>query len=312
MHEQYDWTPSTCAPKLFPVTVLGGGFKLVDGSTLPLSKDSYTGNGWGEIGSLMLVGEDSKPVPDSLSVNWFSYKERKFYRCTFDLDKHKLEGYFKTGYSNPITGEHTTYKYILVGFAPAGGVSVWLCGNGLSKEVAYMKADAYAGDINTLIGAAGSLEEFVQLATDGKLSRAEIQPIKIGDTEYKKWSAEYRYPYNFQLNIATGAVVKSATIQYFNGEKIQLSADDLRQFVSEKSLPRRLLVRWVDANNENTTTEIDFDEAEIFAAFEHLPKINNAPLKLQAVLNAVSFECTAYIENGINKITLGKIVFKTF
>ncbi len=60
---RYKWLPTESAPREAPVFLLNGDLLLADGTTVYVPDKRMAGKGWGETGSIEIVGEDEKALP---------------------------------------------------------------------------------------------------------------------------------------------------------------------------------------------------------------------------------------------------------
>ena len=125
-HRKYDWSPTVCAPKNYPVELVSGVFVLPDKKGCSLRGSACDNEGWGVVGSV--IGTDPMPAPIMLDITWLSFAENKYYAGTFDLPQKKIDSLFTAGYIDPRTKMHDTYFFLTVGMAPGGVCVVWLNG----------------------------------------------------------------------------------------------------------------------------------------------------------------------------------------
>ena len=138
-HRKYDWSPTVCAPKNYPVKLVSGVFVLPDKKGCSLRGAACDNEGWGEMGGGVLSNE--MPAPIVLDITWLSFAENKYYAGTFDLPQKKIDSLFATGYIDASTKKHQTYNLMIVGMAPGGVCVVWLTGSwGTQVEIGRYQA----------------------------------------------------------------------------------------------------------------------------------------------------------------------------
>lgn len=132
MNNKYEWLVETGADGGYPMEILSGNFiyengeeEGIPGHMMPgleswwLSSDSGT----------IISGDQFRPIPVKMELEWYSYAEDKFYTGSFPLDQKKLLEYFKKGYSNCVSGNGGNYNAFLIGLAPGGQVYLYLSGS---------------------------------------------------------------------------------------------------------------------------------------------------------------------------------------
>ena len=310
---RYDWLPTTCAPTKYPVRILEGFLSLPDEDDVRLPDDAYLGNGWGNTGSVLLIGDKLKSLPDSLSITWFAFRERKFYQGKFGLSALRLEEYFREGFISPINGQHTTYSYVLFGMAPGGGISVWLSGDAITKEVGFLKAGEAKVNMEDFLGAAPNLDAYVKISTTGSLSPEEMTPIATTLADAAKWSGIYRSAYKWHPNIVMTAPATAIGINYFNGERLYWK--DLKSLsgYAGQPIPKQCSIYWNDKQGKETISEVTFDEDEIFAAYKRMDSlVPGNQIVLEAEINQLTFAAKVYLHDNSHVIDFKKCSYKTY
>jgi len=107
-------------------------------------------NGWAQINSTHVVGDELTPVPTKLALTWFSFAEDKFYAGNWQLPYDEIADHFEQGVTGEEPGGTITYETIIVGMAPRGEVSIWLDATGLSLEIASYQANEVDHDWNVI------------------------------------------------------------------------------------------------------------------------------------------------------------------
>jgi len=137
--EKFEWLPAACAPRLYPAEIVRGDFILEDDKTIYIPNSWTMYNGWGDPGSMHIVGDDFKPVPIQVQITWLCYTERKFYTGKFDLPQREIRQLFEQGYTDD-RGIKETFSTLNVGLAPGGTVTLWIHGAGLALEIEQFQA----------------------------------------------------------------------------------------------------------------------------------------------------------------------------
>ena len=283
--DKFDWNASESAPLNYPMRIVGGGLSYHDGSgSLYIPDGSRIDDGWGKGISSHLTGERFKPLPNKLTINFFSYTENQFYRGQFDLPYDKILKLFQEGYYSPNENKHVTYHQIVTGVAPGGAVSVWLAGFNRTTEVFFGQAEKYAGEWSTITSNTRmSREEYVQRGIQESLETPEaLQALKKNGVPLGLW-ASYRTRYPWQP-VFTGMTIRDGrinVIEYFNGEGDYLNYPLEKDIAaSTRAVPRYINFIWEYTKIQGRSYELTFNEPEIFDAFKKLGN-SNPPLQLE-------------------------------
>lgn len=120
---RFDWTTSLVSSKGNIVQVSNCNFKGND--FYRFDKNKILGNGWNEIFVSEHEAKD-RFFPDSLSIEWFSYNERKFYDGSFTLPTEIIEKKaIQLGMYPSYNGFNSVLRFIAE-IQPKGKVAVWI------------------------------------------------------------------------------------------------------------------------------------------------------------------------------------------
>lgn len=86
---KYDWIPTECAPKNYPIQIYKGDFYYGDKGRIYIPDGRAVDIGWGEMGSVNIAGDKLKEAPHTLELTWISFTEKKNYKGRFELDTKK-------------------------------------------------------------------------------------------------------------------------------------------------------------------------------------------------------------------------------
>jgi len=312
---KFKWLPTECASEKYPMQILKGSFLLEDASTVKIPDKRYIGNGWGETGSIHLVGDEIKPIPIGIEILWFSYTEQKFYKGNFDLPKNEITQLFSNGFISPIDNKNTTYSYLLVGLAPNGGIAIWAKGDRITKEICYLKGkETFEVDIDNFVGSCKTISNFVNMNLEETFSKEDILALNKNGVPNSLWDSIYRKQYNCNVNLINIGDLESISIGYFNGEREYFDLESIKNEIKTKlTIPKDFYIKWISSNGTNFGSEVFFDEQEIIAAFS---KINESPLTkdliLQVELSEVNESLKIYLRNDKYILELKKCDVKTY
>ncbi len=304
------WAAGCSAPSEFPVRLLTGQFICIENKSVRLPISVFIGGQWGWSSSHH-APESAFPLPDSLRVTWFSFRERKFYSLDTDLNSLPIKAIFSAGYIDPIEQKRKDFDEIRVGLAPAGYIVLWASGNGLSIEIGMLRANRVLYDTALLTGPNATIEDFVTRNDDG--GRRDLSVVRENDHRIRKWSETFRRSYAIRLNVATTVPVTGLLLEYFGGSATQFQTKSSWEASREMGVPRSTIISWTSPAQLLIHSRIDFDETETFAAFEHLHHIDTAkPLTIHFELNKVDYSIRAFLGNGKKMIPLDKIKTKAW
>ncbi len=315
IRNKFEWLPTECAPKEYPVRVHKGSFSLNKNVIANIPSGGRTvQNGWGKQGSMYVVGEDFKSIPDHLEITWMSYTENKFYTGSFDLPQDEMLMLFNKGFidrmNNPVT-----YSSIICGMAPGGIVSLWLIGAGKTKEIAHFKAVETEISMKDFVpDAVISREEYVINRLNGLDDDVKIYLQKEGVT-YGKWT-EYRKRYEWkpEFKLTNKGEFYEIFIDYFNGEHIYTVATNPGfQDYQALALPKYAKLYWEDENKNIFGSKLYFDEEEVKNAFETIARTSkNNKIDLLFQVDKYNDGMEIFLKSDTDNIKLEKTRIKIF
>ena len=269
--DKFDYSASESAPKGYVMRIVSGSLGYEGGSvSVPSLADNQ--NGWGQGWSANVVGPDSKPLPSSLGITFFSYTENQFYRGGFELPYDRILKLFKEGHYSPKDNKHITYDTLVVGVAPGGAVAVWAESLDKTTEVFFGQAQKVDIDWKLMTSSEIPRAQYVQETLLDELSPEAIAVLKKNGVPLGLWS-RYRTRYAWQpqfseMRLRDGRV---SYIRYFNGERDYWDYPlDKTKAAEMRPLPKEMVFVWENTAEKGRRLEVYFDEAEIFTAFKKL------------------------------------------
>jgi hypothetical protein len=309
--EKFDWLPSECAHRRYPMTLIRGNLTLKDGSSLYVPAKFLINNGWGESGSTHVVGATMKSLPVKLTATWFSYTENAFFTGEFLLPYDLILEKFRSMIS-PYTGKAPTFHSIRVGFGPEGAVSVWVSAERMSVEVGKYKAAKVAMDWKTVLdNDQVSRPDFIDLALHESLTPLELRELKehgvpLGISDY------YCKQYKWELSV-TGQIKRLLYLKTLNGEEEYYNFVNTANVRPSRGLPKSLLVYWENNFGEKFEADINFDEAEVGAAFKKLSvEKSDHPMQLKLEISDNPRVIHTSLNDGKYVILLNKTEVKVY
>jgi len=309
--EKFDWLPSECAHSRYPMRLIHGNLTLKDGSSLYVPAKAIIHNGWGESGSMHVVGERMKALPIKLTVTWFSFAENKFYSGEFILPYHLILNQFRTMIS-PYTGKNPTYHEIWVGFGPEGAVSVWVSAERMSVEVGKYRAAEVTMNLNTVtendqISRRDYIDSILQeCLTPQQLLELKDHGVPPGISDH------YSQQYRWELSV-TGQINELLYLKTLNGEEEYYDFVTTSNVRPSRGLPKSLIVYWDTKTGFKYEADVRFDEAEITAAYKKLSGENaDHPMQLKLEISENPEVIHTSLNDGKYIIVLNKTKVKAY
>jgi len=316
---KFDWLASESAPKNYPMKVIKGDFFFPDNGSLYIPNGKRVDGGWGVGVSTHIVGDDLKSLPDRLEITYFSYTEDKFYSGEFSLPYERILKLFNEGYYSPTDEEDITYHYIIAGIAPGGTVSVWLSGTDKSVEVFSGQAKEVDIDWDEFTGEKLNItrKEYIESAINEELSsEAKIKLLQNG-VPVERWSKYHKSRFHWRLTLVEMKLRDNRTkrVYYFNGEEGYLEiASDEKLPKDSSSVPKSMSIVWNRTGylKDDLIINMDFDEAEIFSAFEAIGRDDMAFEMEFRMEPEKNYDFTVWLQNEKDSIELKKTKIKTW
>ncbi|MBS1645493.1 MAG: DUF2931 family protein [Bacteroidetes bacterium] len=312
----YDWLPTECAPKNFPVEIVKGDFIFENGRTLYIPDRQFVNNGWGEFGSTHIVGDEQKPLPSRLAITWFSFLDDRFYTGNFELPGEKLKKFFEEGYISPLTAKKKIYDNILVGLTAGGGVAVWVMGDKVTKELAFFQAhDTSIAWPEFVDNPEYPRKRYIATMLEQAMSPNEVAELRAHPPNIELWKTTYRTLYNWAPSIIGKAKPLSLLINYYNGEREFVNFEDKTeaQEISGRPAPKSASFYWQSSLNVKMGAELSFDSEEIFAALNKLHELNpKAKITLQLRVNDADQTVRIFLNNDKVILELLKTTIRVF
>ena len=272
---KFDWRATESAPKHYPMEIIKGTF-IYKGSTqgLYIPSGGTLDAGWGDPISSHNDGNHERPLPDRLTLTFFSYAEKQFYQGDFKLPYDKILALFREGVeANPDT---PVYDRIMAGITPGGAVAVWVVGSN-QKEVFFSQAEKIDLAPSRAFGLPfkdkAEADEYMEEGLVEDLTPEEIESIKKKGVPFGLW-ARYRNRFDWRLTLSEGFKSDITDIEFLNGDFLRdwpiVSKDDTD---IQRPAPKRLTFRAI-IDSRNILYTIDMDEFETMDAFEKLADNN--------------------------------------
>jgi hypothetical protein len=310
-------------PLGYPIEVYKGGLEGKDFCSLYLG---IHGGPWGDTGRSMSSNEAT--VPNRINLIWMSYAEATLYSIDCAIDHDKMVKLFQEGYPSYGAfmnfGRHDKeyYDTIITGFAPGGVVVIWLYGAGKQVEIGRykgVKTKVSQAEINTLDNHERLL--FDESWRQDIMSNTNIIPIETQEANKKKnipyglWDT-YREKYYWRPTAIVQNEGKMGEFAFdmYNGEKDELFEESFikNEFV-KRAIPNGFSMSWKDKAGQRYAGIADFDENEIFSAFQEICKDNKeGKLEIEFRVNHFNDFLTVLLKGNDKEIALVKCKIDVF
>jgi hypothetical protein len=320
---KFKYESCVCSPLGYPVEVYKGGLEGKDFSSLSLGIDTGI---WGSSGGGM--GSKEATVPNRINLIWMSYAEATLYSIDCAIDHDKMVKLFQEGYLSYASflgfgrREMDYYDTIITGFAPGGVVVIWLYGAGKQVEIGRykgIKTKVSQAEINTLDNHERLLfdDSWRQdIMTNTSIIPMETQEAnKKTNIPYGLWDT-YREKYYWRPTaiVQNEGKMERFAFDMYNGEKDKLFDESFikNEFV-KRAIPNGFSMSWKDKAGQRYAGIADFDENEIFTAFQEIYKDNKeGKAEIEFRVNQFNDFLTVLLKGNGKEIALIKCKIDVF
>jgi len=315
----FEWSVTESAPKHYPMEIIVGKLYFHgEESAITLPSGGTITSGWGYAKS---NGEPVKrKLPDRLSVIFFSYADRQFFRGDFDLPYDKMVALYQQALSdfNPSTDPEPYYAQIMVGVAPDGSVAVWTKGR-RAREVFFGQANKIELDPSQAFDMPFSSKEqsdtYMRLGLEEEVSPEQLNKIKTTGVPVELWS-RLREKYRWSVSFLHGDEALEGQFIAVNGDNNR-RAEVLEQQggISRFHAPKYMSYQIKTVRSKYIQVyEVHFDDEEVINAFELLSSFSNLSdeervIKMEFDLKEEQSMSTVRVFNGGKSIRLRKVMF---
>ena len=246
-NNQYEWFASGNAPLLFPTELVTGDFLFDDLSEMRIPKSYPFASKWGTAVSMHILPEKYHPVPKNIFIVWFSIVENKFYAVADELPKEQIEDLLAE--KNEKT-KKPKYDTLIAGMAPYGKLAIWLSGNGMTTEAAWLQGKEIP-------------MEMKKFAPNSKLNREEYAKKALADCKeayehFKKNGLpdpmlfeRYMQKFNYRITpkLESAARFEGIEMHYYNGE-FNTTNNGEHAENTMRAKPSKIVLKWKDGKKQ--------------------------------------------------------------
>lgn len=308
---RYPYLVTESAPEGYPIEVVDGWVLDARGETITYVPSSTRGRGWGDVGSIHVVGAARKPVPAAVELTWFSYSEDRFYTGTFALPEARLRAAFHRGTPDPdAPRRRLPLDGLIVGMAPGGNVSAWTWSRRVVEEVGTYRASPTEVPW-VAIGGEASLSRAAYismvLAEAPKIddARAHRQPMGGWDEAARRWE--------WAPEVKVEGCPEVLWVRMLNGERtwfdLSGSHPDEAPVVAPRALPLDWTLRWRTPAGDRLQQQITLSTADTRAAVDALSS-EVGPYRFLVAPYNDGWQVSVTLVRGASAVTLEARDFK--
>lgn len=302
--DTYEWLPTECADERYPMQLVSGHLHCAGDQSIRIPSGKIVNNGWGEVGSRHIVGDAQKPVPEQLSLAYFSYTEDQFFAGEVELPHAELARMFQAGLRDPLNGQLLQWDKLIVGMGLGGWICVWLSGSGHVREVFSTKLEPAELDWKRVVDNPNiTRANFVGSKLRSRLTDADLRMLAERGPPAPTWQ-RHSQRYRWRIIVEGVQVPLNMGMRCFNGE--HWTYEFARQPPGELStVPKSMFIIWRTRHDWKLLTKIRFDEREMFAAHDKAAaSASDAALPSMRIELAARSQIAITLEHADGKIPL--------
>ena len=259
----FEWFASGNAPVLFPTELVAGGFLFEDLTKLDIPESNPFATGWGKPVSMHLLPDNHHPAPKFILIIWFSIVEAKFYTVSEELPQEQIKALLA---EKDEKTKKPKYNRIIAGMAPYGKLAIWLSGNGITTEVAWLQGKDTQSEMKDFNPKSKlSKEKYAEKAlADCKEALKNFQENGLpSPVLFKRYMQRFNYRITPKFDDAN---FESIELYYYNGELNTTKTNEYNA-VMMRAKPSKIVLNW---SKDKTQYSGYFwtDEKKIMAAFK--------------------------------------------
>ena len=241
INNRFEWFASGNAPLLFPTELVMGDFLFDDLAKIRIPESFPFATTWGKPVSMHLSLEKAHPAPKYIFIAWFSIVENKFYAVADELPTEQIEALLSA--RNEQT-KKPVYDTLIAGMAPYGKLAIWLSGNGMTTQVAWLQGGEVAVQMR-------------YFAPDSKLNREEYarqalaeckeasENLKSNGLPDPMLFEQYMQKFNYRITpqFENAAEPEGMELYYSNGELNATQSGEHTAYAM-RAKPSKMVLHW--------------------------------------------------------------------
>jgi len=253
MNDKYEWLVETGADKGYPMEILSGSFIYENGEEVGIPSGMTLGLGswWLSSNSGTIIsGEQFRPIPVKMEIEWYSYAEDKFYTGSFQLDQQKLLEYFRKGHTHCVKKEVEGVNFdFLIGLAPGGQVYLYLSGANIILVHQFKGQEIQVSNFKEVMGFPAHVEiskqEYVQeyIKDMPEQTQQEIVEKRISMDIWDKLNKKYHWKLTWEMKDTPSYKLNAKFVgsDFINAESIYCTPTDYFINADAKPVPYEML-----------------------------------------------------------------------
>jgi hypothetical protein len=278
--------------------ILKGYYVLEDGGVLGVMKGSFLRNGWGTLGSLSVVGDQYKALPTQLNLTWFSFTENKFFSGSCDLPLDKIKTLFKEEFLDPNNDKKIHFEFIVLGLAPNGKVVVWALGSKITREICVLsfKEDKEIKWEEFMPNPDYPMKRYSRIILEDVFKEKDFLELEKNGVDTLLYIEKYRQHFMWGEKIV-GSIKPLNTLFYFYNGESEYNYNNSEEIIN-RPVPNKIKIKWFDTKGRGFSSEILFDEEEVFPSFElFMHEHKSGPLQLQFEISDLTQDIKVLLRN---------------
>ncbi|MFB9078283.1 DUF2931 family protein [Flavobacterium procerum] len=291
--ERFEWSSGVLSKKGNVVQVSTCYFHHTNNWNYDVDKNRIIDNGWNDI-NFSEKSKENSFYPDSLSITWFSYTEKKFYNGNFKLpyaiilEKAKQLRETTNPYKSNFANENPNQVllYFFAEILPKGKLLVWISDADKNLKISEYQAKT----VNETWHVFDDIEE--------KNTNSKI------DIDAKVALVMEKHSYNVDLNLPDGFYLTEADVKLFNQNNWSLEDGKNKKNYIFENIPSGIRLSW-ENDTRRFATQISFDELEILNTFRKMYVPEKAkPLLLELTVNNKNDSIVISLKNNLKVIKI--------
>jgi len=292
--ERFEWNIGVISSKGNIVQVSSCDFK---GNYYDINKNIILDNGWDKINASKNNTTDTF-FPDSLSISWFSYNEKKFYKGNFALPYETILA--KSVQMGIFPSRNYTYRTdqvlrFVVEVQSKGALAVWIQNFDKENKETKLKIATYQSK---------------EIKADWHIFDHYSETNKTLDIDISRKVALVmeKHFYKLEITLPSGYTLDNSYFELFNQNIWHFSERQLKTTPGLHFLPKEFYLRWGNGR-KIFTTQFSFNEEDVLDTFRKESGIGDKTdlLVLELIVNDLNDAIKVILKNTK---TNSEVVFK--
>lgn len=306
--DKFDWSVSVSGAKYYPVYNIGTKFICEDGNQIcVMTQFPSVYEEWGQYGSVEVAGS-RRSLPAQLYTRWLSAAEGEsgqIYEATIDLPYDTILDLFREGYTYQEPDgkvSQNEYSNIVVGLAPGGVVSLWVCGSYRRVQAGHWLARKLPQN-DEIFASWGGQHEFSgqQLSRHSDHTPDYIRDQPLPVNQWADYNRRYlsRYKIEFEGEDVDMVDVKT---EYYNGELYHpYPLNDSVYY--HRACPKYIYIGWKQGENIYDAY-IQFDKEYLLDNMDKLSETPDGKIDFIFDVNECNDKLDCSLSNGVDTVEL--------